>query len=171
MRNLLYLIIIAAGAYYGWKTWQEKPQWLVKLVPSLQSTAPADPGAAPGGVPGAPAAPGGVAQIPGAPTPEPLVFKSRIAMPAGATVAPGEVAKMPPGTFLVTARASVETDSGVIAIVPGDQVKLLERRNDGTLKVTDGKVDFVVKESQVTQDLAVAQAAERADWEKRFGHR
>jgi hypothetical protein len=169
MKNLFALIIIAAGAYLGWKTWQEKPAWLTDLVPSLK---PAGSEAAAPPAPAAPAAaPTEIAQIPSGPTPEPLVFKSRITVPAAASAAPGEAPKLPPGTYLVIDRASVETDSGVIAIVPGDEVKLLERRSDGTLKVTDGKVDFVVKESQVTQDLGIAQAAEKADWEKRFGRR
>ena len=76
---------------------------------------------------------------------------------------------MPPGTFLVIERASIETKDGVTAIVPGDQVRLVERHKNGTLTVTNGEADFVVKESQVTQDIAVAQTAEKRDFEKRYG--
>ena len=100
-------------------------------------------------------------------TPAQPKFTSRI--PASGSAGSTEAGKVAPGTFLVIDRASVETNDGVTAIVPGDQVKLLERRKDGTLKVTNGREDFVVKESQVTQDIAVAQNAERQDFEKRYG--
>jgi hypothetical protein len=67
-------------------------------------------------------------------------------------------------------RASVETKDGITAIVPGDLVKLIERRPNGTLKVTNGQYDFVVKESQVTQDVAVARQAEEREFQRRYGN-
>jgi hypothetical protein len=94
------------------------------------------------------------------------VFTSRISVPEPAE---GEKTTLAPGQFLVIERAKVETKDGIIAIVPGDIVKLVERRSNGTLQVTNGQNDFVVKESQVTQDVAVAKEAERREFEKRFG--
>jgi hypothetical protein len=161
MRNLLVLIILAAGGYYGWQAYQKDPQFLAKFLPkqqieeteSVESTEPAP-------IESAPAAPSAPAK-PAAPT-----FVSKIAVPAGTDT---ETQKLPPGQFLVIERASVITKDGVSAIVPGDLVKLIERRDNGTLQVTNGQIDFVVKESQVTQDVAVAQEAERREFQKRYG--
>ena len=159
------MIILAAGAYYGWKAWQEQPEWLVRLLPN--STPPAEEQATPAPEETSPAAASPVPVAPARPTPAPRKFVSRIAIPD--VGADGEPAKAPPGTFLVTERASVETKDGVIAIVPGDQVRLIERHKNGTLTVTNGHEEFVVKESQVTSDVAIAHAAEKQDFEKRFG--
>lgn len=164
MRNLLVLIIVGAAGYYGWQAYQKDPQVFAKYLPGnkTEETASAD---APsdstvgGSDVAAPAAP-----APAAPTPP--VFTSRISVPEPAE---GEKTTLAPGQFLVIERAKVETKDGIIAIVPGDIVKLVERRSNGTLQVTNGQNDFVVKESQVTQDVAVAKEAERREFEKRFG--
>jgi hypothetical protein len=166
MRNLLLLIILAVGGYYGWKAWQEQPEWLARLLPKSAEPASSEPATAEtdessSTVPPAPTAPRAPA------TPAPPKFVSRISLPGGAET--GEPGKVPPGTFLVIERASIETKDGVTAIVPGDQVRLVERHKNGTLTVTNGEADFVVKESQVTQDIAVAQTAEKRDFEKRYG--
>ena len=63
---------------------------------------------------------------------------------------------------------SVETPNGIIAVVPGDLVKLMQRKDNGKLRVTIGQADFDVKEEQVTQDPEVAQVAEKRDFDKRF---
>jgi hypothetical protein len=161
MRNLLALIVIAVAGYYGYKYWQEHPEVVGKYIPALAKATP-EPEPAPEGGPASTHGGDTKLAIPRAvATPPP--FASKIA------AADAAAEKMPPGVFLVVERASVETKDGVIAVVPGDKVSLLERRNDGTLKVTDGKVDFVVRETQVTQDIAAAQAAEKADWAKRYG--
>jgi hypothetical protein len=166
MRNLLVLIILGAGCYFGWKAWQEQPEWLVRLLPKSvtpvatdSSTAGTDDTAT--ATPPTPATPA----VPATPAPPRFVSRIQTQDPAST----GDSGKVPPGTFLVIERASVETKDGVIAIVPGDQVRLLDRRKDGTLKVTNGQVDFVVNESQVTQDIAIAQNAERQDFQKRYG--
>ena len=60
----------------------------------------------------------------------------------------------------------METKSGVIAVVPGDLVKLLDRKANGVLRVTNDQADFDVKEQQVTQDPEAALVAEKLDFEK-----
>jgi hypothetical protein len=98
--------------------------------------------------------------------PAPPTFQSRIAVPAAAD----GTKTLAPGQFLVIERASVETKDGVTAIVPGDLVKLIERRPNGTMEVTNGTIDFVVKETQVTQDVTIAEEAERREYQRRYGH-
>jgi hypothetical protein len=166
MRNILVLIVIGAAGYYGWQAYQKNPQafeGITKYLPKQQTeeTASADSEnpesaananiAASTGVPAA------------TPVPAP-VFNSRIKTD-------GDKQTLPPGQFLVIERASVETKDGITAIVPGDLVRLVERRGNGTLRVTNGQNDFVVKESQVTQDVTVAQEAERREFQKRYGVR
>jgi hypothetical protein len=131
---------------------------ITKYLPKQQTeeTASAEPGnsesAANANASATPAAPAAT------PVPAP-VFNSRIKSDSD---------KLPPGQFLVIERASVETKDGITAIVPGDLVRLVERRGNGTLQVTNGQQDFVVKESQVTQDVAIAQEAERREFQKRY---
>jgi hypothetical protein len=171
MRNLLVLIILAAAGYYGWQTWQQHPEYLANFLPkqqteedgkSMGSTASDAPTAANPAEASASKPASAVQTAPATPA-----FKSRIAVPASED---GEKRTVAPGEFLVIQRASVETKDGITAIVPGDLVKLIERRGNGTLRVTNGQVDFIVKESQVTQDVAVAQEAERREYEKRYGN-
>jgi hypothetical protein len=97
---------------------------------------------------------------------QPPPFASRIRVPAGVDGEP--VGEIPPGYFYVVERASVQTRNGVIAIVPGDSVKLLHRHKDGRLKVTNDMADFLVKESQVTRSVEVAREAEQKDWARRY---
>jgi glucose/arabinose dehydrogenase len=161
MRYLLLLIVLAAG-YYGWQAYQKDPQAFTKYLPKQQTeetaaAESADSGSDANATTGAAPAPAAT------PVPAP-VFTSRIK-------AEGDKQTLPPGQFLVIERASVETKDGVTAIVPGDLVKLVERRGNGTLQVTNGQYDFVVKESQVTQDVTVAQEAERREFQKRYGVR
>jgi len=68
-------------------------------------------------------------------------------------------------------RVSVTVPDGVIAIVPGDLVKLVQRKDNGKLRVTINRADFEVKEEQVTQDPEIAQVAEKRDYDKRFHNR
>ena len=158
MRQLFILIVLAAVGYLGYNYYQENygsgEPLRLPWNKVDDTTAPADDVAgaqredAP---PGAPPAP---------------VFKSRV--PVAENVPPGEKQVAPPGTFYMIERVSVETPTGIIAMVPGDQVKLLQRKG-GTLKLTNGSVDFEVKESQVTSDLEVAREAEKRDFLKRGG--
>ena len=67
----------------------------------------------------------------------------------------------PPGVFYMLERVKQTKDSGVLAIVPGEEVRLMQRLPKGRLRVTTGRYDFEVKESQVTQDYDLAQAVRR----------
>jgi cytoskeletal protein RodZ len=166
MRNLLVLIVIGAAGYYGWQAYQKNPkafEAITQYLPKQQTeeTASEESGnsesAANGNTAATPATP-----VTPAATPVPApIFNSRIKTEGDKT--------LPPGQFLVIERASVETKDGITAIVPGDLVKLVERRGNGTLQVTNGQHDFVVKESQVTQEVAIAQEAERREFQKRYG--
>jgi hypothetical protein len=78
---------------------------------------------------------------------------------ANATPIPHQHA--PPGTFYMVDRAKVTSASGVKAVSPGEQVKLLERLPGNKLRVTIDHADFVVSSWQVTDDLDVAREAER----------
>lgn len=87
------------------------------------------------------------------------LFESKIEIPPGS--APGEKHYAPPGTLYMIDRVSIEHATGVAAAIPGEKVQIMLRKGDGTIKVTSGKYDFEVKESQVTNDLDVAREAER----------
>jgi hypothetical protein len=67
-----------------------------------------------------------------------VAYKSRIELPQ--ITAPGEKRVAPPGVFYMLDRVSVETRDGVVAVVPGDKVKLLQRKPN-RLKLTTGTFD------------------------------
>jgi hypothetical protein len=136
MRLLFTLIVLAAIGYLGYNYYMDQ-----QAAPGTSATAAVATGR------------GG-----SAPDAEP-VFQSRIPAAAGA---PGEKQLAPPGVFYMLERVSVETPTGVRAVVPGDQVKLLARKKD-RLKLTDGSIDFEVPPSKVTNDLDQAREAERMD--------
>src|SRR5262245_24368492 len=164
MRNLLVLIVLGAAGYYGWQAYQKDPQVFAKYIPGhkTEETASAE-----GSSDSSASHEGAASHAPAAPAaPTPPVFTSRITVAAPSE---GEKTTLPPGQFLVIERAKVETRDGIIAIVPGDMVKLVSRRSNGTIEVTNGQNDFIVKETQVTQDVSVAKEAERREFEKRYG--
>jgi hypothetical protein len=88
-----------------------------------------------------------------------LPFRSRLAAPA--TAADGK-RLAPPGVLYVLERVSIETPAGIRALVPGDSVKLLQRKPN-KLKVTDGSTDFELAPEKLTNDFEVALAAEKQD--------
>jgi hypothetical protein len=144
MRPLLIIIVIAALGYFGWTYYRDHKGSLPSSIPFLSnSSEPASPAEEP-----------------------PFVSKVKIPEPP-ADAPPGAKPTAPPGFFYVLDRTSVETPNGVIAIVPGDLVKLLERKGNGKLRVTNDQADFDLKEEQVTQDPEVAQVAEKRDFDKR----
>jgi cytoskeletal protein RodZ len=166
MRNLAVLIVIGAVGYYGWQAYQKNPEAFTKYLPKQETEETASAESSDAATAATP--PAGAVPAPAATPPPPPVFTSRIKVDA-ATAGEGEKKTLPPGQFLIVERASVETKDGISAVVPGDMVKLIERRGNGTLLVTNGQHDFTVKESQVTQDVAIAQEAERREFQKRYG--
>ncbi|MDB6153072.1 MAG: hypothetical protein JWL90_1525 [Chthoniobacteraceae bacterium] len=154
MRQLFLLIVLGAAGYLGYLAYKGElptnfqPPWTrveePEPVPAPVATPPPTP-----------------AEIKAKAVATAIAsYKSKIVIPEGA---PGEKHLSPPGVFYMVDRFSTETPSGIRAVVPGDQVKLLKRIGNGTLKLTDGEVEFVAKESQVTNDLEVARAAEMKD--------
>ena len=134
MRQLVYLLIIGAAGYLGYNYYRD------------HFANKSEDGAAPSAE---------VASSAPAKKPEPA-FQSQI--PASV---PGEKHLAPPGIFYMLDRVSVETAAGISAVVPGEKVKLLQRKGDGALKVTTGKIELDVKESQTTNDLDLAREVEK----------
>ena len=146
MRPIIYLIIIGAAAYLGYNYYTTG-----KIVGKADDSATpaAVVATVPDDAPSSPAAPVKTVQV----------FKSKIRIPEGG--APGQKHIAPPGTYYVLERTSIEHAAGVAAVVPGEEVHLLDKRTSGVWKVTSGKYQFELKESQLTNDLEVAQEAER----------
>lgn len=153
MRQLFFILVLAALGYFGWDYYQKHKE--MSALPSTDKEVE-------NGMPDRST----VKVPPPAPLPasEPK-FVSKIAVPE---TAPGQKHTAPPGYLYMIGRVSVETPNGVIALVPGDLVKLLQRKKDGTIRVTNDQADFEVKEDQVTLDMEVAQIAEKRDFEMRL---
>ncbi len=139
MRSFIYLIVIAAAAYVGY-SYYTTGSLPLKLGEAASSTE-TEPDA-PASGPAAPA------------------FKSKIPVSTGA---PGEKHLAKPGIFYVLERASIEHATGVAAVVPGEEVELMNRKGNGVMKVrsTLSKYEFEMKESQLTNDLDMAREVER----------
>ena len=142
MRSFIYLLVIAAAAYVGYTYYKDKIEGksAEETEPVVAETQPARES------PQAAAA---------------RQFQSKIPLPASS--APGEKHLAKPGTFYVLERASIEHASGIAAVVPGEEVRLMMRKDNGVMKVVSvaGKYEFEMKESQLTNDLDVAREAER----------
>ena len=146
MRSIIYLIIIAAAGYLGY---------------SYYTTGKIGGGLGLGSEDSAPPAVATTearSDSAAAPTKTVHIFKSKIVIPDGP---PGGKHLAKPGIYYVLERTSIEHATGVAAVVPGEEVQLLSRMGNGVLKVMSGKYEFQLKESQLTNDLDVAQEAER----------
>lgn len=144
MRPIIYLIIIGAAGYLIYNYYMEQNGGRTSESETTEEVrkSPARP------TPAAPPAPVKTA----------LPFKSKIVIPDGA---PGEKHLAKSGIFYVLERTSIEHETGIAAVVPGEEVRVLTRKGNGIVKVTTGKYDFELKESQLTNDLDAAQEAER----------
>ena len=143
MRSFIYLLVIAAAAYLGYTFYKDKME--VKTADDTETTF-------------AESASGASRQQAAAAEKQ---FQSKIPLPASKV--PGEKHLAKPGVFYVLQRASIEHASGIAAVVPGEEVRLLMRKDGGMLKVVSvaGKYEFEMKESQLTNDLDVAREVER----------
>ncbi|MEO8350321.1 MAG: hypothetical protein ABI680_01235 [Chthoniobacteraceae bacterium] len=159
MRQLVLIIALAALAFFGWD-YYKKHEGEIKLPWLSDNETPANeksPAGALRPVNDDPVAP----PVPLAPQQQ---FQSKIALP---DVPEGQNLTAPPGYVYITERVSTATNAGVIALVPGDLVKVLQRKPNGTIKVTNDSAVFEVKESQTTRDPREAQEAERRAFESR----
>lgn len=153
MRQLLFIIVLAAAAYYGWDYYQQHSDTII--LPWQKTADEARQEESPGAAMPGPRGPA----LPAEPE-----FVSKVRIP---TAPAGQKPVAPPGSVYVVARSSVETANGIVAVVPGDTVKVLQRKN-GKVRVTNDQADFELKEDQVTLDPEVAQAAEKRDFESRM---
>jgi len=71
----------------------------------------------------------------------------------------------PAGTYFLTQRASINTDSGITGVAVGTKVTVLKDEGN-TLYVTDGTNSFDVSRAQVTNDLDILSAAGQVEAEK-----
>ena len=142
MRSLIYLLVIGAAAYLGYNYYMQN-----YAGKSTDDEAPAEAAEQPRTAERAPAS-----SAPAVPE-----FKSKIPLPDSS---PGKhLAK--PGVFYVLQRAKVEHATGIAAVVPGEEVRLMMRKENGTMKVSNGKYEFEMKEAQLTNDLDMAREVER----------
>jgi len=140
----MVFVVLAALGYIGY----EEREPVLALLSSKHSTpAPASSGDAPTEMPGS--APDGA----GRSTAGPRVVHEHA----------------PPGIFYMIDRAKVTSSTGIKAVSPGEEVKLLERLPGGKMRVTVDHADFTVYNWQVTDDLDIARDAERRFLETQGG--
>jgi hypothetical protein len=147
MRAIFLLIVLGAAGYLGYNFYVDKQSGDSaggeSAFPEMAEVATTTPGA-----------------VPTNPAVAPVAYKSRIELPQ--ITAPGEKRVAPPGVFYMLDRVSVETRDGVVAVVPGDKVKLLQRKPN-RLKLTTGTFDFEAPLDKVTNDIDIALEAERKE--------
>jgi hypothetical protein len=83
--------------------------------------------------------------------------------PAARSVAVKQPRLAPEGTYFLLQRVSLKVDSGVVGFAPGTQVTMVQQ---GALlnTVSDGKYQFSVAPSLLTNDLNVAEDAAKSDY-------
>ena len=133
MRRVIFSVVALAAALSGYLLvshflWKKPAPPTVVAAPIPKPTVRANPSAQP------------LVQTPTHPAPAATPDMRRLA---------------PPGVYYLVNRISVTTDSGVIGVNAGTKVLVLERQENGELKVTDGPDDFIVAASEITNDLDV----------------
>ncbi len=159
MRLLLFILVLGGLGYVAYLKVPAFTQQVDTVLARFQGTEPATP--ADETATGSSPAPMATKPPVAGPTP----FASKI----GAAAAPGEKQLAAPGVFYVVERTSVATDSGVRALNPGEEVRLLQRLPNGKMKVRMSDMEFEVKETQVTNDLEAARTAEKREFMSRGG--
>ena len=100
------------------------------------------------------------------PTPPLLVNKDVTPAPTVAPITPRDADRRPasplpvaatppgarPGVFYAIERITRQTETGVKALNAGEEVRLMYRNKDGTMLVTNGRDEFVVKPSALSRD-------------------
>jgi hypothetical protein len=122
MRAIFVAIVVVAVGYLAWTFYQEAHHSPEPAAPIRSAISPP------------PIAPS--AKFRGS-VPTPLAIPTQLA---------------PPGVYYTVERVSVQTSTGVKALNPGAEVRLMYRAKNGTMRVTDGKDEFVVKPSTLTKD-------------------
>jgi hypothetical protein len=69
----------------------------------------------------------------------------------------------PEGTYFLLQRVSLKTEAGVIGFAPGTKVTMLDQ-GDSMSTVSDGKFQFTVASSQLTNDMNVAENVSKLDY-------
>lgn len=134
MRPFFVAIIVVAIGYLGWIFYHESRN------PALPSFVKKEAAPAPTAAPLV--APTAADRRPASPRP----------------VAPSPPAARP-GVFYALERITRQTEAGVKALNPGEEVRLMYRNKDGTMLVTNGRDEFVVKPSVLTLDREQARGA------------
>lgn len=143
-KTLLGFVAVAAIGYFAWHWFAPGPN---PPPPATQPQAHSTP-----------VKPGSAQAIPGK---RPDV-KSATTTPASA-VATRQPPLAPEGTYFLVQRVSLQTDSGVVGFAPGTKVTLVEK-GDPLSVVSDGKYQFSVALSQLTNDLNIARDVARSDY-------
>ena len=125
------MIIFGTCGYFGYRYWSQHPQQVDAWIAPVIAA---------------------VSTQPASPPPE----QKRGSLPPDSGP-PRRLA--PPGIFYMVERVSVTIPTGVIAVEPGEEVRLMQRKKGGRLRITTGRYDLDVKEAQVTNDFDFAQAA------------
>jgi hypothetical protein len=145
MKNVL-LVLVAVGLF-GYLAWHwfapaPKPSPPPVARPQAQRTPPRPATAA-----------------------RPTPAKVQVAKPTPATrsVAVKEPRLAPEGTYFLLRRVSLKIDSGVVGFAPGTKVTMIQQ-GDSLSTVTDGKYQFGVVSTQLTNDLNIAEDVAKSDY-------
>ena len=143
MKNVLLAILaIAILGYLGWHWFAPAPKPPPPVArPQAQRTPPKPATAA-----------------------RPTPAKVQVAKPTPArSVATRQPRLAPEGTYFLRQRVSLKIDSGVVGFAPGTKVTMIQQ-GDPLSTVSDGKYQFSVAPSLLTNDLNIAEDVAKADY-------
>lgn len=162
MKWLLILIIGGCVGYFGYAY---KDEILAKVANATHSTqaTPASDNTATGG--------------------DKPAFDSKIVIPEGDATEPTAAATpqsedptvatnrhlAKPGIYYMLERVTTQSATGIKALKPGEEVHLVRPLANGRMVVIKNGITVEVRESQVTNDLEIAQAAEKKEFNSRGG--